>query len=137
VQLVTRQRRIWVALVAGLNLLVLDGAGRAEADATSYSGVVLSVDQAAGTIVVGDMGPVLKSGRSEIARRSIQVKPSTAFVRVKRAPSVAPSGWHGDYVATDLAAADVKPGQWVTVAVEGGTQRLTAVKVTVVDTSEP
>lgn len=133
----TKQRRIGAALVAGLNLLVLAGAGRAEADATSYSGVVLSVDQAAGKIVVADMGPVLKSGRSEIARRSIQVKPSTAFVRVKRAASVAPSGWLGDYVAAELAAADVKPGQWVTVAVEGGTQRLTAVKVTVVDTSEP
>jgi hypothetical protein len=77
------------------------------------------------------------SGKSEIARRRIQVTPSTAFIRVKRAASAAPSGWLGDYVPAELPAADVKPGQWVTVAVEGGTQRLTAVTVTVVDTSEP
>ncbi len=133
----TKQRTIWTALVAGLNLLVLGGAGGAEAVATNYSGVVLSVDQAVGKIIVGDMGPVLKSGKSEIARRSIQVKPSTAFVRVKRTAGAAPNGWLGDYVETELPAADVKPGQWVTVAVEGGTERLTAVKVTVVDTSEP
>jgi len=134
---VTKQRRIWAALGAGLNLLMLGGAGGAEAVATRYSGVVLSVDQAASKIVVGDMGPVLKSGKSEIVRRSIQMKSSTAFVRVKRAAGAAPGGWLGDYVQTELPAADVKPGQWVTVAVEGGTRGLTAVKVTVVDTSEP
>lgn len=133
----TKQRRMWTALVAGLSLLVLGGAGGAEAVAARYSGVVLSVDRASGKIVVGDMGPVLKSGKSEIARRSIQVKPSTAFARVKRAAGVAPSGWLGDYVEAELPAADVKPGQWVTVAVEGGTQRQAAVKVTVVDMSEP
>ncbi len=67
----------------------------------------------------------------------VQVKPFTAFVRVTRAAGVAPSGWLGDYVEAVVSAADVKPGQWVTVAVEGGTRGLTAVKVIVLDTSEP
>ena len=119
-----------------LGLIAAPGAGQAAVAATRYSGVVLSVDQAAGRIVLGDMGPVLKNGKSEIARRSIQVMPSTAVVRVKRAAGVAPSGWIGDYVEDKLAATDIKPGDWVTASVESDKQRLTAVKVTVVDTSE-
>ena len=119
-----------------LGLIAAAGAGHAAVAATSYSGVVLSVDQGAGRIVVGDMGPVLKNGKSEIARRSIQVMPSATVVRVRRAAAAAPSGWVGDFVEDKLAATDIKPGDWVTVSVESDTQRLTAVKITVVDTSE-
>lgn len=133
----SKRGRIWAGGLLSLQLLALAGPGRAEAVTTIYSGIVLSVDQAAGKIVLGDMGPMLQNGKSEIVRRSIQVTPSTVFVRVKRAAGAAPSGWVGDYVETKVPAMDIKPGDWLTVAVEGEKQRWTAVKLTVVDTSEP
>ena len=121
----------------GLSLLVLVAPGRAEPATAVRSGPVMAVDQGAGTIVMGDMGPRLKSGESQVRRYTIRVTPSTEFVRVKRAAGVAPSGWLGDYVETRLAAWDVKPGDWVTIAVEQDRQRATATKITVVDMSEP
>ena len=133
----SQRARIWAARLLGLSLLGLGGASAADAVTTAWSGIVLSVDQAAGRIVVGDMGPMLKNGKSEIARRSVQTTPSTTFVRVKRGAGAVPSGWIGDYTETNLAAPDVKPGEWVTVVVEREKQRLTALKVTVVDMSEP
>jgi len=131
----SKRIRISMSWLLSLGLIAAAGIGHAAMAATSYSGVVLSVDQAAGRIVVGDMGPVLKNGKSEIARRNIQVMPSATVVRVKRAAGVAPSGWVGDYVEAKLAATDIKPGDWVTVSVESDKPRLTAIKITVVDTS--
>jgi len=121
----------------GVGLLALAAAGLVEAAKSTYSGTVVSIDQAAGTIVVGDMGPLLQNGKSQIVERRIQVTRSTEFVRLKRAAGAAPSGWIGDYVETPLPAWDVKPGEWVTITGEGGRQRMTADKVKVVDTSEP
>jgi hypothetical protein len=132
----SKRVRLAMSWLLSLGLIAATGVGQAAMAATSYSGVVLSIDQAAGRIVVGDMGPVLKNGQSEIARRRILVMPSATVVRVKRAAGVAPSGWIGDYVEDKLAATDIKPGDWVTVSVESDKQRLTATKVTVVDTSE-
>jgi len=129
--------KILSGVLVGLSLLALAPPGRTEAATARHSGEVLSLDKAVGTILVGDMGPMLESGRSEVRRYTIQVTPSTEFVRVKRASGVAPSGWVGDYVETRLPAWDVKPGDWVTIAGEGDAQRPRAVKITVVDTSEP
>ncbi len=123
--------------VVGLSLLALAVSGWAEAATARYAGVVQSLDKAAGTITVGDMGPMLKSGESKLTPRTIQVKPSTEFVRVKRAAGVAPSGWFGDYVATTLSAWDLKPGDWVGVAGEREAKGVAATKITVVDISEP
>jgi len=96
---------------------------------------VVSVEKAA--FVMGDMGPLLQSGRSEITRYTIEATPATEFVHVKRASGVAPSGWFGDWVETRLPPMEVKPGDFVAVTTEGQGRRLKAVKVTVVDTSEP
>ncbi len=124
-------------LMLMVSILALTAAGATEAKALTCAGLVLAVDRVGGTIVVGDMGPLLSSGKSEVTRRTIQVTPSTEFVRVKRASGVAPSGWDGDYVETRLAAWDVKPGDFVAVTSEGHGQSLKAVKVTVVDPSKP
>ena len=118
-------------------VLALAVAGPTVAEAMTYAGVVLAIDRTANTIVVGDMGPLLSSGESEIARRTIRVAPSTEFVRVKRAPGIAPTGWWNDYVETRLAAWDVKPGDFVTVTGERHGQGFQAVRITVVDTTEP
>jgi hypothetical protein len=119
-----------------LSILAVATPGLARAPAT-HAGLVVSVDKAGGTFVMGDMGPLLPSGKSEVTRYTIQATAATEFVRVKRASGVAPSGWFGDWVETKLPALDVKPGDFVAVVTDGKGQRLKAVEVTVVDTSEP
>jgi hypothetical protein len=131
----TRRKTFAGALVV-FSVLVLAASGPVWAAAT-LAGLVVSVDRAGGTFVVGDMGPRLPSGKSALTRYTIQTTAATEFVRVKRASGVAPNGWFGDYVETKLPALAVKPGDYVTVATEGQGHRLKAVKVTVVDTSEP
>lgn len=118
-------------------LVSLVASGSAEAATARHAGVIVAVDNAAGTIVVGDMGPKLPGGESKITRYTVLVTPSTELVRVKRGSGMAPSGWVGDYVETKLPSWDVKPGDWVTVTAEADRQRLTAVKIMVVDTTEP
>jgi hypothetical protein len=121
--------RIWT-----LGLLLAAGLGWASAAwAGSYSGEVMAVDQTAGRIVVGDMGPLLANGKSEITRRTIQVTPSTEFAKVKRATGAGPRGWIGEYVETKLPTWSIKAGDFVTVEVQGPA----AVKVMLIDTSEP
>lgn len=118
------------SLLGGLVLAIL-AAASASAAPVVYSGAVLAVDEAAGTIVVGDMGPMLASGKSEIRRRTVRVTPSTEFNRVARAEGAAPSGWIGGYVETSARPWSVRVGDWVTVTLDKGS---TAVRVTVVDT---
>jgi hypothetical protein len=130
-------RKILAGSLGVFLILALAAPGRAEAAAARHAGLVLAVDRTGGTLVVGDMGPLLENGTSQITRYTMQVTPSTEFVRVKRASGVAPSGWFGDYVETKLSAWDVKPGDFVAVASEGDGRRVKAVKITVVDTSEP
>jgi hypothetical protein len=110
---------------------------RAQAASVRHAGVVLSVDQAAGTIVVGDMGPKLPSGESKITKYTMRVTPETELLRATRTAGVAPSGWPGDYVETRLTGLDVKPGDWVTATAEVAKRSLTAIKIVVVDTTEP
>ena len=131
------QGKTLIARFLTLSVVMLAACAWTEAATVRYAGVVVGVDKAAGTIVVGDTGPKLPSGESKITRYTMRVTPSTEFTRVKRAVGVAPSGWLGDYVETSLPAWDVKPGDWVAAVVEADKQRLTAVKVVVVDTTEP
>ena len=102
---------------------------------TDYAGDLLNVNKDTGSIVVGDMGPLLDDGTSKMTSRSIRVTPSTKFATVKRASGAAPSGWIGDYVEKRLPQWEVKPGDFVAVKVmiqDGGPE---AVKITVVNTS--
>jgi len=134
---VRRQEPKRVILRAGLALLALAVALPAEAATVRHSGTVVSVDAAAGRLVIGDMGPMLKDGKSTITRRMIRLTPSTEFLLVKRASGAAPDGWNGGYVETRVSAEDVKPGVWVTVSGEVGLRGMTAAKVEISDTSGP
>jgi hypothetical protein len=134
---VRRQESKRAIVLAGLALLALAVALPAEAATVTRSGTVVSVDAAAGRVVIGDMGPRLKDGKSKITRRTIRLTPSTEFLLVKRATGVAPGGWNGGYVETRISAADVKPGAWVTVSGEPGPRGMTAAKVEVADPSGP
>jgi hypothetical protein len=130
-------RKTLAGSLVAFSILALAASGPTEAAAATHAGLVIAVDRTKGTIVMGDMGPRLSSGQSEITRYTMQVTPSTEFVRVKRASGVAPSGWFGDYIETKIPAWDVRPGDFVAIISEGRGLRLKAVKITVVDTSEP
>jgi len=102
-----------------------------------YSGTVVAVDRAAGTIVVEGMGPWrIKDGVTQLQRRTIGVAPSTEFVRLKRATEAAPSGWQGDFVESALPEWQVKPGDWVTVTAKPDGARMTAARIEIGDPSE-
>jgi len=122
--------------IEGLGLLASASAGWCASSTVDYAGNVLAVDAISGTIVVGDMGPLQNDGRSEIARRSIVVTPSTEFTRVIRTQGVAPSGWIGDYVTTRVAPSQVKPGDFVAVTASLEQNGPQALKVTVVEIGE-
>jgi hypothetical protein len=116
----------------GLAFLGIAAAGWAAPESPGVAGEVLAVDRATGRIVVGDTGPRLPSGDSEVLRRSIRVTPATEFVVVSRAVGAAPTGWTGDYVERSLAPWDVKPGEFVSVSIREGDAGPQALKVTVV-----
>jgi hypothetical protein len=130
-------RKILAGWLLGFSLFALAAPGWSRSMTASLAGVVTAVNKAAGTIVMGDTGPRLKSGESKVTPHTIRVTPSTEFVRIKRAAGAAPSGWLGDYVETKLAAWELKPGDWVAITLAQNKGRPTAAKITVVDTSEP
>jgi len=129
----SKRTSIWSLGFLGFAFLASVSTGWSAAPTRDYAGKILAVDRAAGTIVVGDMGPLLDDGQSKITQRNIRVTSATEFASVRRAAAGAPSGWIGDFVEHRLPAWDVKPGDFVavTVADEAGPA---AVKVTVVDT---
>jgi acetyl-CoA acetyltransferase len=122
--------------IVGLALLTSASAGWCASSTVDYAGNVLVVDATTGNIVVGDMGPLQNDGRSEIARRSIVVTPSTEFTKVIRTQGVAPSGWIGDYVTTRVAPSEVKPGDFVAITASLEKDGPQALKITVVEVGE-
>jgi hypothetical protein len=129
-------RGIVAASMVAFAVLLL-GVSGGTAEPGIHAGLVEAIDKAGGTFVMGDMGPVLPGGKSAITLYTMEVTPSTEFVRVRRASGAAPSGWIGGYVETRIPVWDVKPGDFVTVTSEGRGRRPKAIKVTVVDPSEP
>jgi|SRR5690349_5782680 len=133
----SRASRIRIALLVGVLVAPAAMPGRSGAQEGKYSGTVVAVDQPAGTIVVEGMGPwQVKQGVTQVQRRTIGIRPSTEFVRLTRASGPAPSGWVGDFVESALPERQVKPGDWVTVALSAEDKRPTAVRIDVWEPSE-
>ena len=131
-----RSVRVAAATVMVIAALAIPGLG-SDAGQAKYSGTVVAVDRAAGTIVVEGMGPWrIKDGVTQLQRRTIGVVPSTEFVRLKRATGAAPSGWAGDFVESALPEWQVKPGDWVTVTAKADGARMTAARIDIGDPSE-
>ena len=109
-------RSIWMAALAIVAVAAPAAPGWSDAREGKYSGTVVAVDQAAGTIVVEGMGPwQVKECVTQVERRTFGVGPSAQFMRLKRATGPAPSGWVGDFVESALPGWQVKPGDWVIV----------------------
>ena len=133
----SRARSIWIAAFTLTAVVAPAVPGWSDTREGKYSGTVVAVDQAAGTIVVEGMGPWrIKEGVTQVERRTIGVMPSTEFVRLTRAGGPAPSGWAGDFVESVLPGWQVKPGDWVTVTVKTDDKRPSAVRVAVWEPSE-
>lgn len=124
--------------VLGVALVSLALPVWAEAPTTSHSGIIMAVNKAAGTIVLGEIGPWrVKDGATEITERTIAVTPATQFKQVKRTPGAGPAGWIGELVEVRLGAWEVKKGDFVTVEVRREGQRLSALAIVVVVPSKP
>jgi hypothetical protein len=127
-----RASSIWIAALTVLTVVASAVPGWSDARDGNYSGKLVAVDQAAGTIVVEGMGPwQVKEGVTQVERRTIGVVPSTEFVRLERATGPAPSGWVGDFVESALPRWQVKPGDWVIVTMKPDDRRPTAVRIAV------
>jgi hypothetical protein len=115
-----------VALLLGLPAI-------SDADGTQRcSGAVVSIDPAAGTLVVAEVGPwQAKEGKAVTTTRSIELTPATRYERVDRSDR-APSGFKGDFVPSPISGSDVAAGDQVTVECEQRGARLIAGKITVI-----
>jgi hypothetical protein len=134
----TRSSAVWFGAAMVLAIAASPIPGRSgDVGGAKYSGTVVAVDRAAGTIVVEGMGPWrVKDGVTLLERRTIGVVPATELMRLKRATGVAPSGWPGDFVESVLPEWQVKPGDWVTVVVKPDGTRMTATRIDVADPGE-
>jgi hypothetical protein len=100
------------------------------------SGAVVSIDPAAGTLLVAEVGPwQVKDGATVTTPRRFDLTAATVYERVARAKQ-APSGYAGDFVQTPIAPADIAVGDHVTIQCEERGARLIAAKVSVM-TPEP
>ncbi len=117
-------RVVVLARTAGLCL----PAGASAADEAKYSGRVATAGGK--EIALEVLGP-WKPGAHPITR-VIELGPSTRVERVARVTTPPPGRWPGGFEATPLTAADVHPGEFVTVAAERHGRRLVAVTITVV-----
>lgn len=133
-----RRQMVRMAGLLAVALGTLALPGRAGASEVKHSGTILAINKAAGTIVLGEMGPWRGTeGVTEITRRTILVTSATAFARVERAPGPPATRGIGEFVEAPLGPWEVKEGDFVTVQVQREGERLTAAKVTVVAPSGP
>ena len=106
--------RIMAMLV--LAILVAVGMPALAAHSSKESGTVISIDPTARTITLDEMGP-WHGPTTVTTRHAIVFTPSTRIDLVRRSQQPAAGGWPGGYVDSSLSAADVRPGDFVTVEV--------------------
>lgn len=122
-----------IAWTLTLTALLLGLPGISSAAATDRcSGAVVSIDPAARSLVVAEVGPwQLENGKTVVTTRRMELTPDTVYERVDRSDR-APSGFAGDFVTSPISGADVAAGDHVTVECERRGARLIAARVTVV-----
>lgn len=95
----------------------------------THSGTVVSIDAAAGILVIADMGPWRGSPEQSVTNVTVVVDRQTKFVVVRRVESTAPDGWVGGYAEAPASLADIRPGDFVSVELRAETPRRLAAKI--------
>ena len=97
-----------------------------------HSGTVISIDAERGVMVLAEVGPWrVRNGEMVVTRRTIRLTPATkvdTFIRVN-----VPGQFAGDFLEVPLDAADVTPGDFVTVDCLHERGRLIALRVTMAE----
>ena len=123
--------RFLVGLLVGA--LTLVGASQAMAD-SKHSGTVTTVGAHGDAITIDELGPS-RSAEPASTRLTIALTPDTKVELAARNGNhgpVDPADWPGGYRETPAAAADIRPGDFVTVTTEERHGRLVATNVSVV-----
>lgn len=124
-----RQSVFVVLLLAGLAAPATTG------ERLKHSGTIVSIDEAAATFVLAEVGRWEKRG-TLVSYRTIVITPATGFAIVARA-DVPPSGFVGDFVELAIERGGLYPDDFVTVDCAHEGNRLVALKVTVTELPVP
>jgi len=121
------------ALAVALGILLVLACTTAAEQVVKHSGIIVAVDERAGTFVLAEVGPwQVRDGDTLMTYRTIALTPETAFAIVFR-DEEAPSGYRDDFVETPLEPWAVYVDDHVTVDCRHEGARLVAVKITVTD----
>jgi hypothetical protein len=127
----------WIAIVASLvAALGFAGVGTAE-ERMKHSGTIVAIDDAAGTILLAEIGPwKVRGGKTVMTYRTITVTPDTEFSIVGREYATI-EGWPGEFLEGVLPPGAVYVDDYVTVDCVHKGARQIALKVTVTEVGEP
>ncbi len=126
--------RSWKACVVSVVLVGFAAPCWAQPAVTGHSGMVTAVDRAAGTVTIEEIGPWrVEGGQTVVTALTVRADGSTTWMRVRRATGVGPTGWDREFVEVPQDAWEVKPGDYVTVAVPREGKGRVAVRVTVAE----
>lgn len=100
------------------------------AESARHSGRVVAVPDA-GTLVIDEMGP-WTGLESRPTRRSIALGPDTVVTLAGRSTTTAGDGWPRGFTESAVKAAEIRPGDYVTVTAETSGARLVARSIVVV-----
>jgi hypothetical protein len=106
-------RRIALALSI-LSLWIVPSVGAAQ---QRFTGQIVSIDPASGTLVLEEMGASRTDAPAPI-QRQIVITPGAVVHLLRRASDPKVASWPGGFSATHLTVADLQPGDYVTVVGE-------------------
>jgi hypothetical protein len=96
-----------------------------------HSGQVVSVNAAAGTIVLEEL-TASKSEAPANMKRTVALSPSAQVQILSRSESAEGSAWPGGFTASAVSLADIRPGDFVTAVGQERSGRLEATAVELV-----
>jgi hypothetical protein len=98
---------------------------------SKQSGTIVSVDGAARTLTLEEMGP-WHGPKTALNDCTIVFAPSTRVELITRANHATPEGWRGGYVKSPLSFDQLRPGDFATVALTHQGDRVVATSLDVV-----
>jgi hypothetical protein len=121
-------------LLAALAIVVLWPAAAAAERTSRHSGTLVALDASTGRLVLDEVGPRREQdGRTVVRRLRMRITPVTRFVLVRRDHQ---ARYAGAFTETELTAADLGPGDYITVECERKNGRLIVLLVTAAELEE-